>query len=108
MLAGRILRWSGGSSTASTTASLGDMVQRRLGDGSLMMDVRRKEVLFGVVAASTAGHTRLLHRSLLKMGSWKTAAATSQRVQWCVLSGGWTGWCSQRAVGRLDEPTGFR
>ena len=48
------------SSPASTAVGLGGVAQRGLGNRSVLMDACRTVVLSGVVAASTAGYTRLL------------------------------------------------
>jgi hypothetical protein len=48
-------RWSGVTSTTSSMAGRGGMVQLSLGDECVWINERRAAVLFGAVAASTAG-----------------------------------------------------
>ena len=76
------------TSTSSTTLILGGMARRSLGVGCMLLDSRRVEALFGIVATSTAGLARSLHRLLRKMVRWKTAAAEHRRMSPCVC---WTG-----------------
>jgi hypothetical protein len=53
-----VLRWSGVSLSASTTASLSSVVQRDLDAGRVMIYRCRAEELSGVVVALTIGWTR--------------------------------------------------
>jgi hypothetical protein len=63
-------------------ARLDRVVQRRLGDGRGLMDLRRMVALFEVVVALMTSLAKLIRWSFLKMGSWKTAAATSEMCAW--------------------------
>jgi hypothetical protein len=53
-----VCQWNSVSSTTSTAAGLGGLVQRGLGDRRLMMNVRRPMALSGVVAVLTADLAR--------------------------------------------------
>ena len=65
-------------STVSTIASLGGMALRDLGDGCVMMYVRRVVALFDIMVASMAGLLRFfVSFHLLKTGWRKMAEATS-------------------------------
>jgi hypothetical protein len=70
------------ASTSSTTARLGHVVQRGLGDGRGLMDLRRTVALFDVVVALTASLARSMRWSFVKMGSRKTTAATFEVCAW--------------------------
>jgi hypothetical protein len=53
------------SSTTSTTLGLGNVAQRGLGVGRMLMDSRRAEALSGVMVASMGRLSRSLRRSML-------------------------------------------
>jgi hypothetical protein len=99
-------RWSGVFLLVSTMMVPGGAVRRGPGGGRMMMYERRAEALLDAMVASTTGLPRSMRRLLLKMGSWKTEAATSSAgtlVRAEVLPD-WL--CHLFAVGRLVEAFG--
>jgi hypothetical protein len=70
------------ASTSSTTARLGSMVQRGLGDGRGLMDLHSTVAMFDIMVTLMASLARSICWSFLKMGSRKTATATSEVCAW--------------------------
>jgi predicted alpha/beta hydrolase len=70
------------ASTSSTMARLGHVAQQGLGDGRGLMDLRRTVALFDVMVALTTSLARSIPWSFLKMGSRRTATATSKVCAW--------------------------
>jgi hypothetical protein len=67
VMPGEVCWWSGVSSTTSTVAGLGGVVQRVLGDGRVMVDSRMEVALSSVVASSAAGTTKIVQIFILKI-----------------------------------------
>jgi hypothetical protein len=63
-------------------ARLGHVAQQGLGDGRGLMELRRTVTLFDIMVALKTSLARSIHWSILKMGSRKTAAATSEVCVW--------------------------
>jgi hypothetical protein len=58
------------ASTASTTSSFGGMVQWRLGEGCVMMNMRRVAEPYGTIEASTTKLEKNMQIFSLKIARW--------------------------------------